>query len=280
MFGYVIVNAQALSPQATAHYQASYCGLCHALGQYHGLSGRLTLSYDLTFLNVLLASLYEDEHPFTQSKARCPIHPLRKKEWRTNAHTAYCADMSVALHYYAAKDKWIDDKSPAGLAFMQLLSQKHKAAVARYPAQCAAMVENLTQLSALEAEQSQDIDAVSNCFGRLMAAIFVMEEDHWAEDLRAIGFYLGKYIYILDAYDDLAKDTKKGRYNPLHTLAAEPDFEETIRDILQHCMGLCAKTFERLPCLADIEILQNILYSGVWIRYHCKANQSSANAPD
>ncbi len=276
MFGYVIIDQQALSPEATARYQASYCGLCHTLGKRHGLLGRLTLSYDLTFLNLLLASLYEDEHPLASGCRNCPIHPFRKKEWRTTHETDYCADMSIALQYYAAKDKWLDDKNPAALGFMQVLSQKNKAVAERYPTQCAAMQTQLAKLSALEAENSQDLDAVSSCFGDLMAAIFVMQQDHWADDLRNIGYYLGKYIYLLDAYEDLEKDQKKGRYNPLCTLAEQPDYQESICDILQHLMGRCAQCFERLPCIADLEILQNILYSGVWLRYHAKQQKEQA----
>ncbi len=273
MFGYVIINQQQLSPDATARYQASYCGLCHTLGKMHGLGGRLALSYDLTFLNLLLASLYQDEHPLETGKRNCIIHPFHKKDWRTSYETAYCADMSVALHYYAAKDKWVDDKNPAGLAFMQLLAQKCNAVEGRYPTQCAAIQENLEKLAAFEAEASQDIEAVSSCFGDLMAAIFVQKQDHWSDDLRAIGFYLGKYIYLVDAYDDLEKDQKKGSYNPLKTLSMSPEYETILCEILQDLMGRCAQQFERLPCVADADLLQNILYSGVWMRYACKAEQ-------
>ncbi len=283
MFGYVIINQQALSSEATARYQASYCGLCHALGNAHGLGGRLALSYDLTFLNLLLASLYEDEHPTQSGMRRCPTHPFRKRAWRSTHETAYCADMSIALHYYAAKDKWQDDKSPAGLGFMLLLERRRKAAEARYPTQCAAMVDGLAKLATFEDENAQDLEAVSSCFGEIMAAIFDMKADHWANDLRAIGFYLGKYIYLLDAYDDLAKDKKKGSYNPLKTLSENPEYESIIHEILQHLMGLTTQHFARLPCLADLDLLENILYSGVWLRYASKqanANQTTPQPPE
>ncbi len=280
MFGYVIINQQALCEEATARYQASYCGLCHALGDLHGLGGRLALSYDLTFLNLLLASLYEDEHPIAHGMRRCPTHPLRKRTWRSTHETNYCADMSIALHYYAAKDKWQDDKSPAGLGFMLLLDRRRKAAEARYPTQCAAMVDGLARLAAFEAENSQDLEAVSSCFGEIMAAIFDMKADHWANDLRAIGFYLGKYIYLLDAYDDLAKDKKKGNYNPLTALSKNEEYESMMREILQHLMGLTTQHFSRLPCLADLDLLENILYSGVWLRYDCKQSATHNGATE
>ena len=54
MFGYVIPNQAALDDEAKARYRTAYCGLCRRIGALHGLRGRLTLSYDLTFLDLLL----------------------------------------------------------------------------------------------------------------------------------------------------------------------------------------------------------------------------------
>ena len=51
MFGYVIPNQAALDDEAKARYRTAYCGLCRRIGALHGLRGRLTLSYDLTFLD-------------------------------------------------------------------------------------------------------------------------------------------------------------------------------------------------------------------------------------
>ena len=115
MFGYVIPNQAALSPEAQARYRTAYCGLCRRIGALHGLRGRLTLSYDLTFLNLLLSSLYEGESELAAGSGHCPIHPIRKVDWRASAPTDYCADLSVALHYYNAADKWKDDHSLLGL---------------------------------------------------------------------------------------------------------------------------------------------------------------------
>ncbi len=274
MFGYVIISTQDLSPEANARYQSAYCGLCHTIGKCHGTSARLALSYDLTFLNILLASLYEGESAETHACTHCIIHPVRKRDWHATRETDYCADMSIALHYYAAKDKWHDDKSLLGLGFMQLLNQKRKAAQTRYPRQCTAIETQLEKLSAFERDQSQDLEAVSDCFGVLMAEIFAFQDDHWQQDLRAVGYYLGKYIYLLDAYDDLAKDQKKGGYNPLRTLATHEHYEEEICEIFEDLMGRCTAAFERLPCVQDVEILRNILYAGVWLRYAHRAAQN------
>ena len=102
------------------------------------------------------------------------------------------------------------------------------------------------------------MDLVAGAFGNLMAELFVYRQDMWEEELRKFGFYLGKFIYILDAYDDLEEDRKTGSYNPLKYL----------HEVLLMMMAEATGAFEKLPCLMDAEILRNILYRGVWSKYN------------
>lgn len=270
MFGYIIPNEATMSPEQRKRYRTAYCGLCQRIGARYGLRGRLTLSYDLTFLDLLLCSLYEGETECVQQCARCPVHPVRKTDARYSGPTDYCADLSVALHYYSAKDKWDDDRSPLGLGGMKLLEKGRVEAEARLPRQCGAIRKGLAQLGEYEAAGSEDLDAVSGCFGELMAELFDYKQDIWTPELRSLGFHLGKYIYLLDAYDDLARDKRKNAYNPLKTLSGQPGYEEEIKDIFDLLLAECAHSFERLPCVEDADLLRNILYSGVWLKYNCK----------
>ena len=279
MFGYVIPNQAALSPEAQARYRSAYCGLCHRIGALHGLKGRLTLSYDLTFLNLLLSSLYEGETACDTGRGHCPVHPFRKTNWRSSGPTDYCADLSVALHYYNAADKWKDDRSLLGLGFEKLLAGCREDAESRWPRQCGAIRTCLDRLAEYEAAGSEDLDAVSGCFGELMAELFDYRRDRWSPELREIGFHLGKFIYLLDAYDDLARDERKGAYNPLRSLSRQPGYEEEMKEIFELLLANCARSFERLPCVEDADLLRNILYSGVWLKYNCKnAKRSGRDA--
>mgnify|MGYP004520153543 FL=1 len=278
MFGYVIPNQAALSPEAQARYRTAYCGLCRRIGALHGLRGRLTLSYDLTFLNLLLSSLHEGESECIRGSSHCPVHPIRKTNWRSSAPTDYCADLSVALHYYNAEDKWKDDHSLIGLGFEKMLADPTKAAASRWPRQCNAIRACLDKLAEYEAAGSEDLDAVSGCFGNLMAELFDYQQDHWSPELRNIGFHLGKYIYLLDAYDDLERDKCKGSYNPLKTLSEQPGYEDEMKEIFELLLGSCARSFERLPCVEDVDLLRNILYSGVWLKYNCKNAKREKNS--
>ena len=121
MFGYVIPDRAGLSPEAQSRYRSAYCGLCRRIDALHGLRGRFSLSYDLTFLNILLCSLYEGETPADSGIDRCPVHPVHGVLWRSADPTDYCADLSVALHYYNAQDKWQDDHNLLALGYSTLL---------------------------------------------------------------------------------------------------------------------------------------------------------------
>lgn len=280
MFGYVLVNQKALSEPAFARYRQSYCGLCRRLGELHGLRGRMTLSYDLTFLDILLCSLYEGEIPEQSGQSRCPAHPFKPQNWRSAAPTDYCADMSVALHYYSAQDKWQDDRSIAGRALMTLLKNRLPEIRKRWPVQCEVIRTELAELNRLEAENCQQPDVVSACFGRLMAALFLYQQDHWSRELETIGMTLGQFIYLLDAADDLEKDQKKHHYNPLYQYSEAPDWKEALQESLQGMMAQCTAAFEVLPCVADSDILRNILYSGVWSRWPFPAKQADSAKED
>ena len=270
MFGYVIPNHTTLSPEARGRYRSAYCGLCRRIDALHGLRGRFTLSYDLTFLNLLLCSLYEGETECVQGCSRCPVHPIHGIDWRASGPTDYCADLSVALHYYNAADKWQDDHNLLGLGYEKLLERCQADAAQRWPRQCNAIRSCLARLAEYEAAGSEDLDAVSGCFGELMAELFDYRQDHWSPELRSIGFSLGKFIYLLDAYDDLARDKRRGAYNPLKALSRQPGYEEEMREIFELLLAQCAQSFERLPCVEDVDLLRNILYSGVWLKYNCK----------
>ena len=259
MFGYVVPNQAALAPEAQARYRTAYCGLCRRIDALHGLRGRFSLSYDLTFLDLLLCSLYEGETEAAKGHGRCPIHPIKGVDWRADSPTDYCADMSVALHYYSAQDKWQDDRNVLALGYEKLLTGCRADAEARWPRQCDAIRVCLSRLAEYEAAGSEDLDAVSGCFGELMAELFDYRQDHWSPELRAIGFHLGKFIFLLDAYVDLARDLRKGSYNPLKTLSTQPGYEAEMKEIFELLLARCAQSFERLPCVEDADLLRNIL---------------------
>lgn len=266
MFGYVTICEPELKVKHLKKYKGYYCGLCRVLKEKYGFTGQMTLTYDMTFAIIFLSSLYEKIADVEMH--RCKVHPLKKQMMLKNEITAYTADMNILLAYYHLDDDWRDEKKVSSLLYGSVLRGKVKKIIDKYPRQSRAIRNALEELSRYEKEESTDLDKTAGCFGKLMEELFVYREDVWEKNLRRFGFFLGKFIYLMDAYEDLAEDLKKGRYNPLKKLYEEEDYEERIRQIL--CMMIAESTseFERLPCLADVDILRNILYDGVWNRYN------------
>ena len=155
------------------------------------------------------------------------------------------------------------------------LRRRVKQAVKKYPRQSKVIQKELKALAAFEKENAAEIDKPAGCFGRLMAEFFIYKKDHWEGTLRRMAFYLGKYIYIMDAYDDLQEDIRKNSYNPLKSIAEKEDYEERSRQILCMMLGECTAEFEKLPIVLNVDILRNILYDGVWKRYRKLHEQKS-----
>lgn len=267
MFGYIIADASALSEEQLLRYRGCYCGLCRALRERHGSLSRLTLNFDMTFLVMLLSSMYEPEE--ASGEKRCLAHPMHRRGYWKTAFTDYGADMNIALAYHNCMDNWRDDRSVASLAEAKAL-KKHYAAIAeRWPRQCAAIETCMSTLADIESRSGTEPDAAANCFGALMGEIFACAENDkvWSETFRRFGQALGRFIYMMDACVDLRGDVKHGRYNPLISMGNADISEEEKTDILKMLIGECTMEFERLPLVQDIDIMRNILYSGVWTQY-------------
>ncbi len=262
MFGYVVASTDELSEAGKRRYQAVYCGICRRIRHQSSQIARLTLRYDCAFLALLHISLYEPEEALSQK--RCPAHPFESRSYLDCDAIRYAADINVALAYYKALDDWHDDKSLAGRALCAALEKSNDQIAQRYPRQCQAIRDCIQSLSRLEAEKSADIDRCAACFGALMAELMVFREDHWAPTLRALGGALGRFVYLADAACDFSRDEKRHRYNPY--AAAGCRDKQLWKTHLTMAMGACCDAYERLPLVQDKDILDNILYSGVWTR--------------
>jgi hypothetical protein len=265
MFGYVVINKSELRLREYEEYRSYYCGLCRELKKRFGISGQITLTYDMTFVLMLLDSLYE--LPVQTGTTRCAVHPLCRQPVRRSEATEYASDMNLLLAYYKCMDDWKDEKKATRYAYARVLSPSVQKVSARYPDKDAAIQSCLKELSQLEMAGEMDLDQVSGASGRMLAEVLAYRQDMWEEHLRQIGFYLGKFIYIMDAYEDVEEDRKNGNYNPFSEAYIMNGFEESVRRILLMMMTEVCKEFEKLPILRHGEILRNILYSGVWCRY-------------
>ena len=185
----------------------------------------------------------------------------------SNGAIDYCADLSALISYYDLRDGWEDEKKLAGLAASGLLRRAAKRAGQALPRQREAVERYVAGLHEVERKRDENLDAAANLTGEMLAELAVMREDAYARDLREMGFYLGKFIYLCDSYEDLERDEKKRSYNPLLSRKDNPNFAGDCELMLGDMMARAARPFERLPLLQDADILRNILYSGVWLRF-------------
>ncbi|MGM9591000.1 MAG: DUF5685 family protein [Faecousia sp.] len=271
MFGYVTANWKELTKEQKDRYGSIYCGICRGIKSGSGTPARIALSYDMAFLATLLMSLYEPEE--VSGKNACLIHPIQHRPWVDNDIIRYCADMNVALGYYNALDDWQDDGKHTAKWLAEVLGKQLPEIEARYPRQCGAIRDCITRLSQLEKENCPNPDEPAACFGTLMGELLVYKEDIWADNLRRMGLALGRFIYLLDAALDYQKDQKKGKYNPYIAMGLGQDWQRW-EDYLVLTMGRCTQFYERLPLVQDKGLLDNILYSGVWVNYRGKRKEA------
>lgn len=264
MFGFVMANVKELSKPEKARYNSIYCGICRQIRlQCSGLC-RLGLQYDTAFLGLLLTSLYEPKEK--SGKRACGLHPLKPRNWVENRYIRYSADMNVVLCYYKALDDFQDGQGFLSRTALDIFGKNLDDIVAQYPRQCKAIDECTRQLAQLEKYGAKNPDEPANCFGKLMAELLVYEEDNWSETLREMGMALGRFIYLADAAIDYRSDLKKRRYNPFIAMQTGEDWDRWEQYLVLD-MGRCTDYYERLPLVQDKKILDNILYSGVWLAY-------------
>ena len=175
MFGYVIVNKGDMKFKEFDIYHAYYCGLCRKLKEKYGLAGQLTLSYDMTFVILLLTGLYEPEE--ITGSCKCAAHPFEKHKIKMNEYTEYAADMNLLLSYYKCMDDWKDDRKYRQKAYAGLLSKGYGRLEGIYGKKIRKIEKLMGELGKEEKAGCRDVDKMARLFGKVMAEILVCKED-------------------------------------------------------------------------------------------------------
>ncbi len=279
MFGYVIPNKNELKVREFEVYNSYYCAVCHSIRDRYGQIPRLLLTYDSVFLSMLLSS--PDETPDNIDQFRCMTHPTRIRNISTSTDEIdYAADMMILLGYYNLRDDYEDEKSIIGLAGSAYLKRAFKKINKKYPEKSELVGKHLKQLTEVEKKGSDIFDEAAEPFSFLMEEIFDYESKYLSEykdEYRKIGFLLGKWIYLADAFDDLEKDLKKKNYNPVlrqfgynkgeHSGESIDDFKmrtnERIRLNLELYLANISEQAKILPLKKNKEIIENIVFLGL-----------------
>ena len=270
MYGYVRPDIPELLVREKLRYDAWYCGLCRALGKSCGRLSRLTLSYDSAFLALLLSAAHGCPAPSVPRA--CPVHPLTRKKPMVEPDDpalVYAADVCVILAGYKLDDDVRDGRplrAAAKLPFLSALRRAKKRRGGLY----AAIGEQLSLLHGIEAGREPSLDLAANRFGELMRLIttgFACGEPDGDRTrvLSELGFWLGRAVYLLDAWDDREKDAKKGLYNPFAlTGAGRSDAEFLVNLSINEAIS--AYDLLTLPPAgnADRGVLENIFKKGLF----------------
>lgn len=267
MFGYVRARRDTLPEGAWAEYEAAYCGLCRTMGSRYGLVSRAFLNYDFAFLAMVLAP---GDAAGAGGCVRCIRHPVKGKpacpggDW-----LAVAGAESVILSYWKLRDNVSDSGWFAGLGARLLclgLRRGYRRARGEQPDFDAQVVRRLGELRQLEEERCPSIDRTADCFARLLAAAAPKTGDS-ARDraLEQLLYHLGRWIYLIDAVDDLSEDREAGRYNPVlaRFSAWSGEDREYLRRNMDHSLALAGAAFQLLEPNPWTVVVENILYSGL-----------------
>lgn len=235
MFGYVRPAADRLTQEQTDLFRSAYCGLCRTLGRRYGLPARMILNYDLAFLAILLAG----GSGFSCARHRCPVHPIRGCPCgEENPALDAAADLSVILTWWQLRDGVEDHGFFGGLKY---------------------------RLAALLLRRSYRKAA------RLLAGAAEEEPEPVRRRVLAqLLYHLGRWIYLTDAADDLAKDQRSGSYNPLplRFSVQEGKLTEESRQELAQTMDRSvermAAAFELLECGVWQPVIESVVYAGLY----------------
>ena len=271
MFGYVRPSAARLTEEEKGRFGAAYCGLCRVLGARHGQAARFILNYDFTFLSILL---WPQEEP-PRLHSGCIAHPWKGRDYFPgNEALELAADQSVILAWWQLQDALADPGKGKGkyLAAAAALGHAYRRARRFRPEFDQTTRDHLARLRVLEEEHCPSLDEPADAFARLLSgAAGEVGDPVKRRVLEQLLYHLGRWVYLVDAADDLAADFDSGSYNPLICRFAltEGKLTEEARESLvvslDHSIRLMAAAFELWDFGAWGGVIRSTVYEGLFL---------------
>lgn len=264
MFGYVRIAKAELKIKEYEMYKAVYCSLCKSLGKHYGILSRFTLSYDFTFLALLNMSLKDG--PAQIEQKRCAFNPLKKCNYcKADNDLEMPSAAAMIMTYYKLLDNIADEKGIKKLGYLCLkpiLKSANKKAVSKYPQIEKIVSEYIAEQTKLENSDCKEFDEIAHPTAKALSKILMLcsEDNSQKRVLERLGYCLGRYIYLMDAFCDLQEDIKSGSYNVLKNENQVKDFTESQ---IYFSINESAMAFELLDIKKYKTILGNIIYLGL-----------------
>ncbi len=266
MFGYVVPDKPNLLIKDFALYRAHYCGLCKELGKYAGQLYRFATNYDSTFLSLLLHNLRLSE-PKIEPKG-CILNEFKKKPIVVEDEILQeVSKITLLLFFYKVADDVTDEGKNKAVKIA--LSRHRKRIKKEYPTIDKLLGENYKRLVELEKNKCAQIDALADCFAKILEGI-IWELSQNA-DAGKLGYFLGRWIYLMDAIDDCEKDFKRHNFNPLlvnaSNFVSREEYlnanKEDLKYLLYSTYSMIVEYYDKLEVTVGEGALSNIIYQGL-----------------
>lgn len=271
MFGFIRPVKPELKVREVERFKQVYCGLCHAIKEKYGNFHTMFLSYDMTFMALLLSSLEEDEPSVTYK--RCVASPIIKKpSCIMDSGIEHTANLSVLLNYHKLNDTIMDEKTlkrSAARILKVMAKPAYKKASIENPKADQIMRKCLYELSEIEKANTTSLDKPADAFARLMTcAVEDNYSDYTKRVLKQLFYHTGRWVYLIDACADLKDDLKAGLCNPvaLRFGLNEPDLSkvrEPLEITLERSLIDIYNAFQLLDIKRDYELMENIICLGM-----------------
>lgn len=268
MFGYIKPLAPELKVKEQEAYRAIYCGLCKQLGRVYGPMSRLTLSYDFAFLAMLAIGVRGELVEFSQE--RCMVHPLKKRNICQDCDSLdLSAAMATILLYHKLEDNLADGKAGEKalcMAALPFAKNAYDKAAEKLPQLAQLAREQMAEQAILEREHCPSVDRASEPTAKILEALLggLSEDPGQQLVLRRIGYLLGRWVYLMDALDDLEEDIQNDNYNPFRYCdEGEENKEEQAVASLYLTIAEIIKAYDLLEVTYFDGLLSNVFRLGL-----------------
>lgn len=272
MLGYVKTYKPELKIKDYEAYRGLYCSLCRTLGRQYGVMSRLLLSYDVTFLLVVLLSVKNALPTF--KKGRCPFNLAKRCNYCVDCSSflSFAAAVTVLMFYYKVKDNIADSGFFKRLLMRMILpyaSHLRKKALKKYKRLDSIISGGMNRQGYTEANATDNTDRAAHESADTLGKIFCYDDADNIE-LYRFGYSIGRWVYLLDAADDIEKDLKNKSYNVFvnrYQIHSSADFDEDIKKEVEATLNMSrAQALEALSNLGQeifTPVIENILTDGM-----------------
>ena len=272
MFGYVRIHKDELKVREYEAYRGIYCSVCRSLGKNYGILSRMILSYDVTFLAIVKLAASNTVPCF--KGGRCPFNPSKRCNYCTNAKDQldFVCAAAIIMFYYKIRDNIADSGFFKKLLMFLILpyaAMKRKKAARLYPEIEEIVASSIEAQAAIEKDNPSSFDKVAHASADALGKIFALGADDKAQELYRMGYFVGRWVYLTDAADDIKSDLKHGSFNvfvgsfSLTDECITDEQKEKIRSTLNMSCACAIQAFEETQFTVMLPIIENILFDGM-----------------